>query len=114
VTTHVIVQISSTIVHEPQLTSFLAYLENGVIPKYEAAVGMVKVYFLQRRFVAYAEMLTFSLWQSQEALEQFVESQMRIKDVKWEHDAIEVEPRSLEIVFSRTGKVLCDEGSGQI
>lgn len=113
-TSQVIVRISSTIVHEPQLASYLACLENDVIPKYEAAVGMIRVYQLQRRFVAYVEILTVSLWRSQEAVRGFVESQLLTEDVKRKYCVIEVEPRSFEIVLFRKGKVPADQDSHQI
>jgi heme-degrading monooxygenase HmoA len=88
-------------VSESQLGSYLAYLESGVIPTYEPAAGIVRVYLLQRRFVAYAEVLTVSLWRSQQAVGRFVESQSLTQDVRQKYGVIEVEPRSFEVVLFR-------------
>jgi hypothetical protein len=109
VATHVIVRISSTIVSESQLGSYLADLESSVIPSYEAAAGMVRVYLLQQRFVAYVEVLTVSLWHSQDGLGRFVEGQSLTEDVGQKHGVIEVEPRSFDVLLSRRGKLPADE-----
>jgi heme-degrading monooxygenase HmoA len=113
VANHVIVRISSTSVSESELGSYLAYLESGVIPRYEAAAGMIMMYLLKRRFVAYVEVLSVSLWQSQEALRRFVTTQSPMEDDKREYDVIELEPRNFEVVLSLVGKVLADEESQQ-
>jgi hypothetical protein len=103
---HVIVRISSTIVSESELGSYLAYLESGMIPRYEAAAGMLRMYLAKRGFVAYAEVLTVSLWQSQEALDRFVGNQSPIENDNREYNVVEVEPRSFEVVFYVTGRGL--------
>jgi hypothetical protein len=109
VSTDLIVRISSAIVSESELGSYFADLETSVIPNYEAARGMVTVYLLQRRFVAYIEVLTVSLWRSQDALGRFVESQSVTEDVGRKYGAIEVEQRSFDVVLSRRGKLPADE-----
>jgi len=111
VTTHVIVRISSTIVHESHLASYLGHLENGVIPKYEAAEGMVRVYLLQRRLVAYVEILEVSLWRSQEVVQRFMENELLTEDVRREYGVVEVEPRTFEVVLFRKGRAPGNEES---
>jgi tRNA A22 N-methylase len=69
---------------------------------------MVRVSLLERQLVAYVEMLTVSLWQSQEQLQQFLEnlqlsmeSQKLVEDAKRKYGVIEVESRTFEVVLSR-------------
>jgi tRNA A22 N-methylase len=68
----------------------------------------VRVSLLERQLVAYVEMLTVSLWQSQEQLQQFLEnlqlsmeSQKLVEDAKRKYGVIEVESRTFEVVLSR-------------
>jgi heme-degrading monooxygenase HmoA len=109
----VIVRISSSSVSESRVGSYREFLESSVIPRYETAPGMVKVFLLERQLVAYVEILTVSLWQSREPLQQFfesrqltVESQKLMEDVKRKCGVIEGEPRTFEVVLSCEGKTL--------
>jgi hypothetical protein len=111
VTTYVIVQISSSIVGDLHLAPYLEYLVNSVIPKYEAAVGMVSVYLLQRRFVAYVEISVVSLWRSQEGLQAFAQSEPQFDIVKRMCGVIEAEPHTFVLVLLREGKAFADEKS---
>ena len=74
---------------------------------------MVKVSLLERQLVAYVEMLMVSLWQSQEPLQQVLESlqltmesQKLMEDVKRKCGVIEGEPRTFEVVLSCERKTL--------
>jgi hypothetical protein len=113
----VIVRISSTSVSESRVGSYREFLESSVIPRYETAPGMVRVTLLERYLVAYVEILTVSLWQSRESLQQFLEnlqltmeSQKLMEDVKRKCGVIEAEPRTFEVALSREGKTLANEG----
>jgi heme-degrading monooxygenase HmoA len=102
----VIVRMSSNIVSESQLGPYLTYLESHMISKYEAAPGMVRVHLLQRRFVGYVETLTVSLWRSQEAVRQFMESELLTEDVKreWCHRSRAAELRSRALPERKTAR----------
>jgi heme-degrading monooxygenase HmoA len=104
----VIVRISSTGVSESRVRAYREFLESSVIPRYETSPGMVRVSLLERQLVAYVEMLTVSLWQSREQLQQFLEnlqlsmeSQKLVEDAKRKYGVIEVESRTFEVVLSR-------------
>jgi hypothetical protein len=48
-------------------------VQENEIPSYESAAGLISV--LPRPFVAYVEVMALSLWQSDEELTGFIESQ---------------------------------------
>jgi len=56
------------------LSRYLEHLEQFLIPRYEAASGLISVFLLQRPFVAYVELVTLSMWQSDEDMTRFLES----------------------------------------
>lgn len=90
------------IVPAPTLSRYLEHLEQFVIPRYEAAPGLISVLLLQRPFVAYAELVTLSMWQSDEDMTRFLESQAM--PVFPEEGVIQIEPHAFEIVLSRQGR----------
>ncbi len=45
------------------------------IADYESAAGLVSVWLLRRPFVPYVEVMTVSVWESEQALHQFIKSQ---------------------------------------
>jgi len=99
----VIVRISSTAVLEASLNAYVEHVERNEIPSYVAASGLVSVWLLQRRFVAYVEVMTLSLWRSEEALTQFVEKRPPLDSAQVEHHGIRLEPRLYNLVMSREG-----------
>ena len=74
----VIVNISSVIVHQSHSARYLEHMRCSVLPCYEAAKGLVSVYLSQREMVAYLEVLTVSIWQSEDALCHFSEGASRV------------------------------------
>ena len=98
------VYFASVIVPQPQASEYLEYLETSAIPTYESAAGLISVYLLQRSFVAYTELLTFTIWESDQALRQFVESQPLRGAFTSQRGVIQFEPRAYQLVVSRRGK----------
>ena len=99
-----IVHFASVVVPQLQASKYLEYLETSAIPTYESATGLISVYLLQRSFVAYTEVLTFTVWESDQALHQFVESQPLKGAFTSQWGVIQCEPRAYQLVASRRGK----------
>ena len=72
--TSVIVLITSIAIPADRVTEYLEHVERHLIPHYEAARGLDSVWLLQRPFVAYIEVTTMSMWNSEEALTNFFEN----------------------------------------
>ncbi len=104
-----IVHVSSVIVPHPQVSAYLEYVQMSSIPAYENAAGLVSVSLLQRPFVAYVELLTLSLWESEYALSQFDEVQSTTDGVRSQHGIIHFEPHTYQLVVSRRGGGRCAE-----
>lgn len=102
-------RISSAAVPQSALSPYLEYVRSTEIPRYEAATGLMSVSLLQRPFGAYVELLTLSIWQSEQALTRFVEKQPPADGVESEYGVIQFEPRTYESVVSRDGKLRDDE-----
>lgn len=103
--TQVIVRISSAVVPESMASSYLEYVQRCEIPCYEVASGLIGVSVLQKPFVAYVELMTVSVWQSEEALERFVRDQLPADHTEASGGAIELSERIYEVVLSRPGKL---------
>ncbi len=103
--TQVIVRISSAIVPEPMASSYLEYMQNCEIPCYEVANGLIGVSVLQKPFVAYVELMTVSVWRSEEALKRFVRDQLHADRAEAGGGAIELSERIYEVVLARPGKL---------
>ena len=67
----VIVNVSSVIVHQSHSAKYLEHVRCSVLPYYEAAKGLVSVSLSQREMAAHLEVLTVSIWQSEDALRHF-------------------------------------------
>lgn len=93
-----IVRLSSAVVSESSLGEYLEYLERNESPGYEAASGLVCVLVLQRRFVSYVEVMTLSLWRSEETLKEFVETRSLLNGAQVEHHSVQLEPRIFTVV----------------
>jgi len=100
-----IVRISSAVVPESMVSSYLEYVQSYEIPRYEAANGLIGVYVLQKPFVAYVELMTVSIWQSEEASGQFVRDPLPADRAKRDCGAVELPERIYEIVLSCQGKL---------
>jgi heme-degrading monooxygenase HmoA len=105
VATQVIVRISSAVVPESMASSYLEYVQRCEIPCYEVASGLIGVSVLQKPFVAYVELMTVSVWQSEEALKRFVRDQLPADRTEAGGGAIELSERIYEVVLSRPGKL---------
>ncbi len=100
----VIVHVSSAIVPQSLYGERVERVKSTEIPLYENAVGLISVYLLQRPFVAYVELLMFSVWDSEHALRQFTESQPLGAAVQSGQGIIQLEPHTFELVVAREGK----------
>jgi heme-degrading monooxygenase HmoA len=105
VATQVIVRISSAVVPESMVSSYLEYVQNCEIPCYEVANGLIGVSVLQKPFVAYVELMTVSVWRSEEALKRFVKDQLPADRAEADCGTIELSERIYEVVLSRAGKL---------
>jgi hypothetical protein len=102
-----IVRISSTAVPESGLTAYSDYVQKVEIPAYEAASGLVSVTMVRRNLGEYVEVLTFSIWQSEDALLRFG---LPNQDVMKEYDGVAFGVREYETVLVRQGPSpeICD------
>ena len=98
-----IVRISSVVVAESNLNLYLEYAQKSEIPKYETAASLVSFCLLQRPFVAYAELLTISVWHSEQALARFLEGQSPRNADNGDYGAIQLEARNYTILISGEG-----------
>jgi len=98
----VIIKISTAIVPESKIASYLKYLECKEIPTLETVEGLVSVSLLRRDCVAYVELMTLTLWSCEP---QALESIDSIADqVKKEYGVVDLRTRNFEVVLSREGK----------
>jgi len=107
--TRVIARFWSVVVHRSDVDIFLEYVENTVIPIYEAADGLVRVEVLRRSMVSYEEVLTVSFWRSEQNLRRLAISEPATDNIKEKYGAIPLEPRTYEIAFPRDGQRPGDE-----
>lgn len=99
-----IVRISSAIVPSSEIDAYLEHLRTKAIPIYEAAVGLRWVAFLQRPVVAYVEVMTLSVWNSEQAMARFLEGKL-FKDKPASHTGvIEMDPHAYELTASAEGR----------
>ena len=104
-TTQVIVRISSVAVPESKASPHLEYVQTCEIPRYEGAKGFIGIYVLQRLFVAYVELMTIEIWQSEEALKEFVGDQSPADRPKCDCGAVQLPERIYDVVLFREGKL---------
>jgi heme-degrading monooxygenase HmoA len=96
----VIVQISSIAIPKTKIVEYLEHVRRNLLPAYNKAPGLDAVHFLHRSLVAYDELVTISVWQSEEALRHFTAGSD--PDVgSRELAGIEFEPRTYKLVLSR-------------
>ncbi len=108
------VRISVTIVPESNLNPYLEYVQRSEIPTYEDAAGLASFCILQRPFVAYVELVTISLWQSEQALSRFLATLAPTPAATDGYGAIRLEARNYTVLVSGTGKVQAtQEASGE-
>jgi heme-degrading monooxygenase HmoA len=100
-----IVQISSVAVPQIELTAYLDHVRSSEIPDYEFAPGLHSVSLLRRECVAYVEVMTVSLWNSEKALRRFMQSRSIPKHVRNDGGEIQLEKRTYELLFSCEGRL---------
>jgi heme-degrading monooxygenase HmoA len=98
----VIVRITSIAVPEPVLNAYLEQVQSQVMVDYERAAGLVSVWVTRRPFVAYVELMTVSLWESEWALNSFVKNVSEYRGTV-DYGAIRLEPRTYEVLLFREG-----------
>jgi heme-degrading monooxygenase HmoA len=99
----VIVRISSAIVPSPGFDEYLEDLRTA-LPVYEAAAGLLWVAFLQRPFVAYVEVVTLSVWKSEQAMARFIGSTPTKNNPASPTGVIELNTHAYELLVSTDGK----------
>lgn len=99
-----IVRISSIAIPKTKIIEYWYHVERERLPVYEVAPGLDSVHFLQRALVAYYELITISVWDSEEALTVFLEKSTSDSGLQ-EYAGIEFEPRTYELLLSRKGKL---------
>jgi heme-degrading monooxygenase HmoA len=99
----VIVRISTIAILKTKIEEYLDYAQRTLLPAYEAAAGLNSVHLLQRSLVAYEELITISVWDSEEGLIHFVE-RCAPQSVGPDLAGIEFEPHSYTLLLSRNGQ----------
>ena len=100
-----IVRICSALVLQTEASSYLEYVQSYEIPRYEVANGLIGVSVLQKPFIAYVELMTVSVWQSEEALKRFVGEQLPADRAEAGGGAIQLSESIYKVVLSRPGKL---------
>ncbi len=85
------------------LDRYLSHVHTSTIPVYEAATGLISVSLFQRPVVGYVELLTFTMWQSEQALARFLEGYLAANNDRSDYGVIHMEPHVYELVASRQG-----------
>ena len=82
---------------------YLSHVHTSTIPVYETAAGLISVSVFQRLVVGYVELLTFTMWESQQALTRFLEDTPATNNDRNDYGIIHMEPHVYELVASRQG-----------
>jgi heme-degrading monooxygenase HmoA len=98
------VRLSSTVVAVSELNLYTEHVQRTEITRYEKAPGLISVWVLQRPFVAYVELLTISLWESEQAIALFATTEPPGDQVKSHCSALRLDARAYELVLFREGK----------
>jgi len=89
---------------------YLDHVHTSAIPAYEAAAGLISVSVFQRLVVGYVELLTLTMWQSEQALTRFLEGRPPTNNDRSDYGVIHMEPHVYELVSSRQGTQQIAEG----
>ena len=85
------------------LDRYLSHVHTSSIPVYEAATGLISVSVFQRPVVGYVELLTLTMWQSEQALTRFLDDYPAANNDRSDYGVIHMEPHVYELVVSRQG-----------
>ena len=94
-----IARISSLAIPKMTLPNYFDQMQRDLMPRYEAAAGLQSIQVLLRELVAYVEVTTISVWDSEDALRLFLETPF--DRTAPEVVGIEFEPRTYVILTSR-------------
>jgi heme-degrading monooxygenase HmoA len=100
----VIVRITTIAVPKTQLPEYYEYMENNLVPRYTNSPGLSSIQLLKREFVAYDEITTISSWDSEEAMNAFLETKP-FDRTPFEFAGIEFEPRLYHVLMSKSRDV---------
>jgi heme-degrading monooxygenase HmoA len=103
-TNYVIIRTTTTVVPEPRLNEYLEDVQAQEIATYENTPGFVSVWVIRRLCVTYVELMTISLWVSEQALDQFVESQKSEDRETIAYGAFRLDARIYELAMFREVK----------
>jgi hypothetical protein len=98
-----IARISSTIVRQPALELCVERWRTTILPSYVSSQGLIVVCLLQRSFVDYIELMTLSVWKTQEALDQFLQRGTEIVVPEGSDDTIQLEGHTYDLVAFHAG-----------
>jgi heme-degrading monooxygenase HmoA len=107
----VIVRISSAIVPSSEFAAYSEHLRSKAIPIYEAAAGLEWVAFLERPVGGYVDVVTISVWESEQALARFVEGKLSKEDPASYAGVIQLDPRAYDLIVSAQGRLQDMEGT---
>jgi hypothetical protein len=102
-TIRLIVRISSSIMSQSMFDTYSNRVQDTTIPAYKAAAGLISVSVFRRLVSGYVELLTMSVWQSEQALIRFLESCPPTKKLSSDNGVIHMEPHVYELVASEQG-----------
>jgi heme-degrading monooxygenase HmoA len=99
--THVIIHTSSVIVPQNESLAHFEHVRSTLLPNYETAEGLLGVSVSKREVVAYVEVLTISIWQSEDALRRFIQDNNQV--ARKGRGFIALEPHTFELLYSSSG-----------
>lgn len=95
-----IVRISSIAIPSTKVTDYLEHVRRYWIPRYNRAAGLESLSLLQRELIAYVEVITITVWDSEDALNRFFQD-WPLDDTKCEYAGIEFEPATYSLLMFR-------------
>jgi hypothetical protein len=99
----VIARIASTIVPQPAIGVSVERWQTAILPRYLSSQGLILVCLLQRPLVAYIELMTVSVWTTQEELDQFLQRGPGIVVPERSDDIIQLEARAYDVIVFQAG-----------
>ena len=96
-----IARIASTIVPQPAIGVSVERWQTAILPRYLSSQGLILVCLLQRPLVAYIELMTVSVWKTQE--DQFLQRGPGIVVPERSDDIIQLEARAYDVIVFQAG-----------
>jgi hypothetical protein len=85
------------------IDTYLNSVQATTIPTYEAAEGLISVSIFRRVVSGYVELLTFTVWQSEQGLTRFLENCPPAEKLSSDNGVIHMGARVYELVTSGQG-----------